>query len=124
MKPKLARSCWFDAMTRKSLRKTGMGVGRKQHRKVCFWLFLSRSFPPAGASSRVPEAHGHTLGKHLLIWHLSHTDLGPGEMSLHDCQNVMCQCEMLWPGVEGPCFHRPENWLVRQLIDLLAKVSI
>jgi hypothetical protein len=25
--------------------------------------------------------------------------------------------EVLQAGVEGPCLHRPENWLVRQLID-------
>jgi hypothetical protein len=24
---------------------------------------------------------------------------------------------MLHTGVEGPCLHRPENWLVRQLND-------
>jgi hypothetical protein len=24
---------------------------------------------------------------------------------------------MLHAGVEGPCLHRPENWLVRQLND-------
>jgi hypothetical protein len=29
----------------------------------------------------------------------------------------MCQYEMLWAGIKGPCLHRPENWLVRQLID-------
>jgi hypothetical protein len=30
---------------------------------------------------------------------------------------VMCQFEVLWASVEGPCLHRPENWLVGQLID-------
>jgi hypothetical protein len=29
----------------------------------------------------------------------------------------MCQCEVLQAGVEGPCRHRPEHWLVRQLND-------
>jgi hypothetical protein len=36
---------------------------------------------------------------------------------LCDCQNVMW-FEVLQAGVEGPCLHRPENWLVGQLIDL------
>jgi hypothetical protein len=30
---------------------------------------------------------------------------------------VMCQFKVFWTVVEGPCLHRPENWLVRQLID-------
>jgi hypothetical protein len=29
----------------------------------------------------------------------------------------MCWFEVLWAGVEGPCLHKPENWLVRQLIN-------
>jgi hypothetical protein len=29
----------------------------------------------------------------------------------------MCWFEVLHAGVEGPYFYRPENWLVRQLID-------
>jgi hypothetical protein len=28
----------------------------------------------------------------------------------------MCLFEVLQAGVEGPCLHRPENWLMRQLI--------
>jgi hypothetical protein len=56
MKPKLARSCWFDTMTGKSLRKTGTERERErdkgeQHREVCFWPVLSRRFPPAGVSA-------------------------------------------------------------------------
>jgi hypothetical protein len=31
--------------------------------------------------------------------------------------HVMCRCEMLQVSVKGSCLHRPENWLVRQLID-------
>jgi hypothetical protein len=27
----------------------------------------------------------------------------------------MCQFEVLQDGVEGPCLHRPGDWLVRQL---------
>jgi hypothetical protein len=30
---------------------------------------------------------------------------------------VLCQFEVLQASVEGPCLHRPENWIVRQLID-------
>jgi hypothetical protein len=30
--------------------------------------------------------------------------------------SVICWFKALWAGVEGPCLHRPENWLVRQLI--------
>jgi hypothetical protein len=30
--------------------------------------------------------------------------------------------EVLQDGVEGPCLHRPENWLVRQLNDELKPV--
>jgi hypothetical protein len=65
---------------------------------------------PAGVSSRVLEVYVCTLVKLLLVWSSSHTDLGPGEMSLHVVsRNVTCQCEMLWAGVEGPCLHRPET---------------
>jgi hypothetical protein len=31
--------------------------------------------------------------------------------------SVICWFKALWAGVKGPCLHRPENWLVRQLID-------
>jgi hypothetical protein len=31
---------------------------------------------------------------------------------------VMSRCEVLLASLEGPCLHRPENWLMRQLIDL------
>jgi hypothetical protein len=30
---------------------------------------------------------------------------------------LTCRFEVLHAGVEGPCLHRPENWLLRQLID-------
>jgi hypothetical protein len=30
---------------------------------------------------------------------------------------VMCRFEVLQAGVESPCLYRPENWLLRQLID-------
>jgi hypothetical protein len=83
MKPKLARSCWFDTTTGKSLRNRNRERQGEQHREVCFWLVLRRDFPPAGASSRAPEVHSCTLGKHLLVWCSSHTDLGPGVISLH-----------------------------------------
>jgi hypothetical protein len=81
------------------------------------WLVLSRGFPPAGASSRAPDTHGHTLGMSLFVWCSSCTDLGPEEKSLCGCQNVMCQFEVLQAGVKGPCLHRPENWLMRHLIN-------
>jgi hypothetical protein len=29
--------------------------------------------------------------------------------------SITCQFEVLQASVEGPCLHRPENWLVRQL---------
>jgi hypothetical protein len=29
----------------------------------------------------------------------------------------MCQFEVFWASVKGPCLHRLKNWLVRQLID-------
>jgi hypothetical protein len=29
----------------------------------------------------------------------------------------LASTELLRAGVEGPCLHRPENWLVRQLND-------
>jgi hypothetical protein len=32
-------------------------------------------------------------------------------------KSVMCQFEVFRASVEGPCLHRPENWLVRQLTD-------
>jgi hypothetical protein len=54
----------------------------------------------------------------LLVWHSSHTNLGPKENVLFCiAKNVTCQCEGLWAGVEGPCLYRPENWLEMQLID-------
>jgi hypothetical protein len=31
----------------------------------------------------------------------------------HDLKNFLLLCA----GVEGPCLHRPENWLMRQLTD-------
>jgi hypothetical protein len=31
--------------------------------------------------------------------------------------SVTCQFEVLQASVEGPCLHRPGNWLVRQLND-------
>jgi hypothetical protein len=34
----------------------------------------------------------------------------------------MCRFEVLQAAVKGPCLHRPENWLVRQLSDLWAKI--
>jgi hypothetical protein len=64
----------------------------------------------------------------LLVWRLSHTDLGPEEKSLHVvAKNISGWFEVLRAGVKGPCFHRPENWLVKQLIDepkLVYKVGI
>jgi hypothetical protein len=52
MRPELARSGWLDTMMGKSLRKIGRDRQGKQHKEVCFWLVLSRGFPPAGSSSR------------------------------------------------------------------------
>jgi hypothetical protein len=56
----------------KFLRKIGSERERERqetrHREVCFWLVLSRGFPPAVVSSRAPEAYGCTLGKLLLVW--------------------------------------------------------
>jgi hypothetical protein len=59
VRPKLARSlspilCWESPSGRQKQRETG---------EVAL-LVLSRGFPPASVSSRVPEAHSHTLGKH------------------------------------------------------------
>jgi hypothetical protein len=34
----------------------------------------------------------------------------------------MCWFEVLQAGIEGSCLYRPENWLVRQLIDELMLV--
>jgi hypothetical protein len=52
MRPKLARSCWFDTMMGNSLRKIGRDRQGKQCKEVCFWLVLSMGFPqqehPAG----------------------------------------------------------------------------
>jgi hypothetical protein len=45
MRPKLARSCWFDTMMGKSLRRTGTERDREKRKEVCFWLVLSRGFP-------------------------------------------------------------------------------
>jgi hypothetical protein len=53
MRSKLARRGWLDTMMRKSLRKTGRDRQEEQCEEVCFWLVLSRRFPPTGASSRV-----------------------------------------------------------------------
>jgi hypothetical protein len=74
--------------------------------------------PPQGVSSsrsvnRVQETHSHALGMPLLVWHSSHTDLGPGDHGY-----VICQSEVLWAHIKSPCLHRPENWLVGQLIEL------
>jgi hypothetical protein len=33
------------------------------------------------------------------------------------CLIVTCWLEVLNAGVEGPCLHRPGNWLMRQLND-------
>jgi hypothetical protein len=36
------------------------------------------------------------------------------------CKNIItCWFEVLWASVKGPCLYRPENWLIRQLIDEL-----
>jgi hypothetical protein len=106
-------------MMGKSLRKTGTERERqgKWHREVCFWIVLTRGFPPEGVSSRAPEAHGRTLGKLLLAWCSVILTLVQERCPFVVARNVTCQCEMLWAGVEGSCLHRPENWLVRQLIE-------
>jgi hypothetical protein len=92
LRPELARSGWLDTMMGKSLRKTGRDRQGKQHKEVCFWLVLSRGFPPAGASSRVQDTHGHTIGVPLLVWHSRHTNLGSEERSLCGRQNVTHWC--------------------------------
>jgi hypothetical protein len=90
MKPKLARSCWFDTMTGKSLRKTGTERERERQGGAAQGSLLLASaqqeVSPSRSISRAPEAHGCTLGKLLLVWCSSHTDLGPREMSLHGHQ--------------------------------------
>jgi hypothetical protein len=57
-------------MMEKSLRRTGTERERQgeRHREVCFWLVLSRGFPPAGLSSRARAAYSCTFGKLLLVW--------------------------------------------------------
>jgi hypothetical protein len=55
LRPELARSSWIDTMMGRSLRQTGRDRQGEQHREVCFWLVLSSGFPPAGASSRMPD---------------------------------------------------------------------
>jgi hypothetical protein len=70
-----------------SLRKTGTErvTGRVAQGSL---LLVS---PQQGVSGRVLRAHGHTLGKLLLVWFSSHIDLGRREMSLHvEARSVKC----------------------------------
>jgi hypothetical protein len=83
-------SCLFDIMTGKSLRKIGRDRQGEQCKEICFWLVLSREFPPAGASSRVLDTYSHTLGMPLWVLCSSHTNLGPGEMSLRVVAKMLC----------------------------------
>jgi hypothetical protein len=116
----------YHDLTGKSLRKTGTERERErereteterdretgeQHKEVCFWLDLSRGFPPVGVPSTVPEAHDHTLGKLLLVW----CSVIPGLVQ-ERCP-FMWSPEMLQAGVKSSCCHRPKNWLVGQRID-------
>jgi hypothetical protein len=55
LRPELARSGWLYTMMEKSLRKIGRDRQGEQCKEVCFWLVLSRGFPPVGASSRAPD---------------------------------------------------------------------
>jgi hypothetical protein len=75
----------------------------ERHREVCFWLVLSRGFPPAGASSRVSEAHSHTLGKLLLVWCSTILTL------VQERCPFMWSPEMLQAGVESSCLYGPKN---------------
>jgi hypothetical protein len=116
MRPKLAGSCWSDTVMGKSFRKTGTERERQgeQHREVCFWLVLSRGFPPAGVSSRAPEAHGCTLLKLLLVWCSDILTLVKER-----CPFVQLP-EMLWADVKGSYLQRPglaceaADWLMGQ----------
>jgi hypothetical protein len=111
LRPELARSSWLDTMMGKSLRKIGRDRQGKQCKDVFFWLVLSRGFPQQKHPAGCQTLNGHTLGMPLLVWHSRHTNLGPEERkSLCGHQNDTYQCQ-------GPCLHRPENWLVRQLND-------
>jgi hypothetical protein len=61
LRPVLARSILLDTRMEKSLRKIGRNRQGKQLKEVCFWLILSRGFPPTGASSRVLDTQGSHL---------------------------------------------------------------
>jgi hypothetical protein len=87
MKPKLARSYWFDTVMGKSPRKTGT---EKEARGVAQGhlllagpqqgVFPSRSIQQGARGS---QSHLRQTPAGLV---LSHTDLGPGEVSLHGHQ--------------------------------------
>jgi hypothetical protein len=48
----------------------------------------------------------------------TYTDLGPEERkSLNGRQMLCAGVKALQAGVKGPCLHRSENWLIRQLND-------
>jgi hypothetical protein len=125
VRPKLARSCWFDTTIGKSLRKIGTETGWAAQGSLLLAI-PQQGVPLAGASSRVPDTHGWTLGMHAPVGLAlkSHWPWSRRNVPSWGCQNVMCQFEVLWVGVEGPCLHRPGNWLVRLLIDLWAKAGI
>jgi hypothetical protein len=109
VRPELVRSGWLDIMMGKSLRKIGRARQGEQHKEVCFWLVLSRGFPQQEHPAGHWTLNSHTLGMPLLVWCSRHTDFGPEERSPFVVAKMLCA------GVEGPCLHRPESWLVRQL---------
>jgi hypothetical protein len=90
LRPELARSSWLDTMMGMSLRKIGRDRQGEQCKEVCFWLVLSRGFPPAGASSRVPDTQQSHL-RHDPVWHSRYINLGSEERSLR----ALPKCYML-----------------------------
>jgi hypothetical protein len=87
MRSKLARSCWSDTMTGKSLRKTG--TEREEGGVAQESLLLASPQQGVSPSRSIQQGAGGSwsqLRQASAGLALSCTDLGSGEVSLHGCQ--------------------------------------
>jgi hypothetical protein len=125
MRPKLARSFWFDTMMGTSLRETG--TQRETGWAVQGSLLLASPQQGVSPNRSIQQGTGNS-------WlHLRHAPVGLALKSYRPWSRrkvPLClpkcyvQLEVLQASVGGPCLPRPENWFMRQLIDLKAKVGI
>jgi hypothetical protein len=122
MKPKLARSCWFNTKVPLEDRKRQTGWAAQGS--------LILVSPQQGVLPRrsIQQGARHSwLHLRLALAGLvlkSYRPWSKRNVPSCDHQNITCWFEVLWASVEGPCLHKPGNWLMRQLIDLWAKAGI